>query len=495
MDPQEAGQYEAGQYQPGRPPLDPTVGPLLPLADPADPKPVRPGVASVLMYGRGVVRVRRPDGRLEGGGRPLRRPVMIQDVDLGRHYSTFTTDLPAAGGGVARFSAEIDIEWQVVNPLQVVNTRTENVVAALRPRLLQQIHPISRRYPIDAPVEAEHAISEWCQSGAPSRLGEDCGLGIQVYVRVKANAQAVANLQKVQAKVGDVQADAIASDEMLRKVDMYRTLIEGGQLSQAAVQIAQDPSNIQSVIGALWEQGAESRQETVNLIKILLSSGAIQAHQISGQARAALTWMETSTAALMGPGAQHTEMPAPPRLVDDRFQQRSLERGRGDRDDEAVRPAMRDRWRERPERPARSTGDNGAGQPRRRAAEPEYAEPAYDDPAYDDQTYDEPEDSGPNRRDSGYRDAPRQDSASYQGSASYQDSQHQDSQYQDSQYQDSQYQDSQHQDSGRRYSRYEEADEEPRDEVRDTRPRTARSSTADSSSASWQNSGYFDDVD
>jgi hypothetical protein len=300
-----------------RPAPDPVTGPILPPRDPSSARG-RANVATVYLYARRESRVVWPGGRSTGGGRTLQRPIEVYDIDLGTHRATFSTDLPADGGGALRFPADIDIEWRVVDPALVVSTNLRDVANALEPKLQRLMSRVTAGVSVMSPSLAEERVNDALDTDAARRIGAERGLQIDVYAQLKATDEVVRNRVGVLRAQGENDVEEVKYQEVARKARQFAMSIEGGDLQAAALMMANDTSSMQSVMRELSNQRSVSQRETLDFINKLIGSGLVEKHEISEQIRVVMAWMQQATSAVIGtPNPRAVDhRPTAPRLLE-----------------------------------------------------------------------------------------------------------------------------------------------------------------------------------
>ena len=85
------------------------------------------------------------------------------------------------------------------------------------------------------------------------------------------------------------------------KVSRYRSLMEAGDINRFAVQLAQNPDDVASVVQAIQAEKERDRRYATEFVSQLLESGVIEKWEMSDQARAALEILRISTQDLIKP--------------------------------------------------------------------------------------------------------------------------------------------------------------------------------------------------
>ncbi|MEV6829907.1 hypothetical protein [Amycolatopsis sp. NPDC051102] len=234
--------------------------------------PARPWTATVFVHKNGAMTTFR-DGKqpsvlqmLWGGFRSQ------YDVDLSLRRLTLGVTLPSAGDAFV-FRAAVDVQWRVVDPERVVRGGITDVRPILVPQLLEGLRQETRSLQIGDVVSAEKAAAERFR---PGWLEAEHGLWTKVLVRLRMDKQAEHNLR-------------LASE-----VQAFKTLIEGGDIDQFALQLAQNPQQVAPVVEALVKERDTHRKQVFDFVNNLLESDALDRWQIDDQVRVTLEWLKVS---------------------------------------------------------------------------------------------------------------------------------------------------------------------------------------------------------
>jgi hypothetical protein len=234
--------------------------------------PMRPWVARVFVQGNGRMAVfdrrKQPTaGELLWGG--FRS---VFEVDLSLQRLSLEIVLPSLGDAFV-FRAEVDIQWRVQKPELVVAEGLRDIRPVLVPPLLAGLRAASRAL-MAADVEtAEKAVN----SQFPTDwLCDDYGLWTNVLVRLRMDEQKERNVR--------LEAEVAA----------FKELIKDGDLDQFALQLAQNPQNVEPVVRALVQERDTHRREVFDFITRLIESDALDRWQIDDQVRIVMQWMQTS---------------------------------------------------------------------------------------------------------------------------------------------------------------------------------------------------------
>jgi hypothetical protein len=233
--------------------------------------PARPWTATVFVHKNGAMTTFR------GGRQPTVRKMLWggfrsqYEVDMSLRRLTLGITLPSAGDAFV-FRAAVDVQWRVADPEVVVRNGITDVRRVLVPQLLEGLRQETRSLQIGDVESAEKAAAERFR---PGWLEAD-GLWTKVLVRLRMDKQAEHNLR-------------LASE-----VQAFKTLIEGGDIDQFALQLAQNPQQVAPVVEALVKERDTHRKQVFDFVNNLLASDALDRWQIDDQVRVTLEWLKVS---------------------------------------------------------------------------------------------------------------------------------------------------------------------------------------------------------
>ncbi|MFB9688271.1 hypothetical protein [Amycolatopsis plumensis] len=197
----------------------------------------------------------------------------VFDVDLSLRNLSLEVTLPSAGDAFV-FRTEVDVQWRVENPETVVTKGLRDIRPLVVPQLLAGLRQASRTLETSDVETAEKAAnaaqfdSRW--------LRAEYGLSTNVLVRLRMDAQTERALR----------LDA--------EVRAFKKLIEQGDLDQFALQLAQNPRNVQAVVEALVAERDTHRKDVLNFVTELIGSDALDRWQIDDEVRVMIQWMQAS---------------------------------------------------------------------------------------------------------------------------------------------------------------------------------------------------------
>ncbi|WP_158891107.1 hypothetical protein [Amycolatopsis anabasis] len=234
--------------------------------------PVKAWTARVFVQASGRCLVFMPDRQ------PTTRELLwsgirtMYEIDLAYRHLAFEIDLPSTGDAFA-FQARVDMQWRVTDPLLVVRDGITDIRRVLLPSLLADLRRATRRCRI---ADAEKAECEANREVADDALSRRHGLWTKVFVRLRMDDQWRRNV-RLEAQVG-----------------VYRAIIAMGDLNQFALQLAQNPKDVEPVVRALASERDLHRREVFDFIARLIESEALDRWEIDDQVREALRWLKDS---------------------------------------------------------------------------------------------------------------------------------------------------------------------------------------------------------
>jgi 23S rRNA G2069 N7-methylase RlmK/C1962 C5-methylase RlmI len=131
------------------------------------------------------------------------------------------------------------------------------------------------------------------------------------YATARREAEHELEIEMLKQKVREAQE---RHNNMLisARVEMYRGIITRGDIDQFALQLAQRPDDVASVVQLMREERDERRRQVTDFVLQMLNSGAIERWEIDDQVRAALNWLKESTETIVGSPGPDQIQAAPP---------------------------------------------------------------------------------------------------------------------------------------------------------------------------------------
>lgn len=244
---------------------------------------VQARVALVLVTARGVPYVFTPDQQPTMGELIWKGARALYEVDMGLHQTRIEADLPSTGDAFA-FHAVVDVQWRVREPAKIVSDGITDVREVLAPPMLAQLHRVTRRFDIEKVAQAEDAANDRLDD---QRLGDRFGLEITAFLRLTMDDPSRTYLGTVRGIDRETEVEKrtqglrITREEHNKvlldgRVDSYRAIIAAGDLDQFALQLAQNPDDVASVMNMLKDERDTNRRQTVDFVTRLIESGAIR---------------------------------------------------------------------------------------------------------------------------------------------------------------------------------------------------------------------------
>ncbi|GAB3148766.1 hypothetical protein GCM10027258_44310 [Amycolatopsis stemonae] len=234
--------------------------------------PARPWTTTVFADKKGILTT------FEGGRQPSLAKMLwggfrsLYEVDMSLRRLTLGITLPSAGDTFV-FRATVDVQWRVADPALVVREGVTDVRRVLVPLLLERLRQETRSLRVGDVEAAEKAAGARFDH---TWLEHEHGLWTRVLVRLRTDKQTEHNRR-------------LASE-----VQAFKTLIEGGDIDQFALQLAQNPQQVAPVVQALVGERDTHRRQVFDFISKLLASDALDRWQIDDQVRVTLEWLKVS---------------------------------------------------------------------------------------------------------------------------------------------------------------------------------------------------------
>jgi hypothetical protein len=249
----------------------------------------------------------------------------MYQVDMGRYRMVVSTSLPARGSPF-EFTADLLLHWQVIRPVEAVRQNLWNPSNDLEQSMIHELRVLSRRHRVEEAAAAEADLNDQLQirtaktrlfleSDAPmdSAAEGEYLPGVAYGVLLTARVELRTDQKAVEIATVSRQIELETEKQKLRKLQeannrelidarirYYREIIEQGEINSFALQIAQNPDDVATVIEAIRTQANTNRKQTIDFVSRLVESGAISAYQIEDQVREALDWLKAGTDRVIG---------------------------------------------------------------------------------------------------------------------------------------------------------------------------------------------------
>jgi hypothetical protein len=225
----------------------------------------------------------------------------MYEVDVGQHQAQYEDELPS-GLEAVPFQAVIDLQWQVINPTEVVRrniSTLDRLIEALRPELLARLRPISRQYTFDSAAAAEESMNR-ALSAAP--MGTELGLLTRPYIRLKleestrGHTSALLEIQR-NTEMEELKQRLRMLEEgnrqqlVSQRMTFYRQAIEAGDTEKFALLMGQNPDDLPEIMQAIRHDRDLSRQQAIEFFQKLAETGLVERHEMSDLVRETLAFL------------------------------------------------------------------------------------------------------------------------------------------------------------------------------------------------------------
>ena len=251
-------------------------------------------------------------------------------VDMTEHPLNFTCDLPCKTDAFV-FHAKVDFICSVHDPSTIVQRNVTDVYQVLEPSVVKVMRTKSRNYGPEESGIAEHDIGNnvkeliydagfkverfvlrlSLEKEAREHIREMASIQNQTEIE-KAKIQSNIELEKQQQEL-DRQRQKNEFELMKLKMDFYTPMIQAGNWQILAMQLAQNPQDIQMIVQQLDQQKQLEQQHQIKMLKMLLDEDAFEVSQINEVGKAALQKLlgvaEQSIPELKGSVDQNTDDP------------------------------------------------------------------------------------------------------------------------------------------------------------------------------------------
>lgn len=225
-------------------------------------------------------------------------------VDLTEHRLSFRHDLPSKIEAFV-FHAEVTFMCSVNDPATIVQRNVTDVRQVLEPLIIEVMRAESRNYDTEKSGIAEREIGNSIKQAI-----YDAGFQVHRFVLQLSRDEEVKQIER------DDEIERIKEENKIKlmrmKMDFYGPMIQAGNWQMLAMQLAQNPEDVQFIVQQLNQQKQLERQHQVEMLKMLLNEDALESSQISEVAKVALQNLlgvaEQSIPELKGSSDQSTEV-------------------------------------------------------------------------------------------------------------------------------------------------------------------------------------------
>jgi hypothetical protein len=236
----------------------------------------------------------------------------LYEVDLGLHHASFDLALPSSGD-TFDFRAEVSVEWRVVDAVTVVRDNVVDIREALKPAVRYRLSRVTREFAAGRVIAAERAVGRGMSS---VDVGRPYGLATTIRVRLVADEGATEHAEsrrEVQHKIEMEELEQAhrrlterhEAEIIEARMALYRLIIDSGDVEQFALQLARNPSGVESVVQLVREYRKDERRQVTDFITRLLESGAVDRWDLDDHVRVALEWLRESTNRTVQTGEAH----------------------------------------------------------------------------------------------------------------------------------------------------------------------------------------------
>jgi len=274
---------------------------------------VRAGVGIVLVNVRGEARSFSPHQWPTLGELVWAGSGSLYEVDMGLHHTEVALQLPAREDAFA-FPVRAHVEWQVVDAIQVVRDNIRDVRVILASLLYWVLADQTRSVPVARPAEAETKAQK-ALNGLD--LAGRYGLRVGIILEFRTDEPSVGHATARREAEHELEIEMLEAQErhnnvlISARLEMYRGIITRGDFDQFALQLAQRPEDVASVVQLMRDERDERLRQVTDFVLQMLNSGAIERWEIDDQVRTALNWLKESTENIIGSSGQDRTTAAP----------------------------------------------------------------------------------------------------------------------------------------------------------------------------------------
>jgi len=253
---------------------------------------------------------------------------LLYKVDMTEHPLSFRCDLPCATDAFD-FHADVRFTCAVRDQEMIVRRNVTDVRQALDPLIVEVMRSMSRNYQVEESEFAEREIGNRVKNAV-----YDAGFQLNRFVltlsleqearqriREKRDIQDRAELEKtrIQSSIQreqemqklHLQRQQFEMDLIKLKMEFYSPLLKAGNWQMLALQLAQNPGDVQIILQQLNQQKQIEREHQMKMLKMLLDADALEGSQISEVGKRVLQGLfamtEESTPALESGSTKNTE--------------------------------------------------------------------------------------------------------------------------------------------------------------------------------------------
>jgi len=223
----------------------------------------------------------------------------LYEVGTCGHWTSLKFDLPSRAEAFS-FHALVNVEWWVTDSTKVVKNGVKDIREALSPPLNSRLSAITRQFDVEDTAAAEAKALE---SLTDQPIGEEYGLCSRVSLRMQMDEPTVAHEAAIRQVRREIKLELETQELRLlreestttlitKRVERYRNIILNGDYDQFALQLAQNPHEVATVVQMLHDERHDKRRNVTDFVIRLLDSGAIERYEVEDQLRVALGWLK-----------------------------------------------------------------------------------------------------------------------------------------------------------------------------------------------------------
>lgn len=247
---------------------------------------------SVVFYGNDSYSVASVRGVKHYGKRMFARPETVCVIAVGTYQSSLELELHAAGG-TTFFHAEVDIQWEAVDPYLVAVNAVGDVVLKLRAPVLERLRRITQNYGVRDAQRANEAVTRECESGRWDDLGESIGLRVRLFVRLTVDAKTIAETEQLRDDAAEhareVERERQKAVRLQERMLSFRRMLVGDQWDQLAFMLADSPDEARAFLEQLRQEGRGDAQRLQSTVLDMIDRGRIHSTAMEDQLREILS--------------------------------------------------------------------------------------------------------------------------------------------------------------------------------------------------------------
>jgi hypothetical protein len=241
---------------------------------------------------------------------------LLYKVDLTEHPLTFQCDVPCKGDAF-KFYAEVTFRCKVRQPEVIVQNNITNVAQWIKDSVEDIMRVISRKHEVKESGNAEEEMRSIvgkaiCEAGfdlsnftVKLSLSKEAVEWIQGQTRIELeyrqkeeeaafqnkqiqlDLQAKLQQQELKHKLAKQQTE-FELKLMEQKTNFYSSILQSGNLQLLALQLAQNPGDVQSILQALNQQKQIEREHNVKVLQTLLDADVLEGWKLAEVGKRAL---------------------------------------------------------------------------------------------------------------------------------------------------------------------------------------------------------------